>query len=85
MPCRRAAEEGHLPLVRLRLLGLRLLLQRCLPAQERLVPLEWAEGVVAVADAEGLLPERRVPEPHLPAWEVEAAVAHRQRRLHRDC
>ena len=96
MPCRRVAEEGHLPLVQHRLPRLRLLLQHCLPAAEHLVPLAlqaWAEGVVAGADAEGLLlpvppvrPVHLARELHLPAWAwAEAAVVHRQRRRPRAC
>ena len=79
----------RLPLVRLLLLRLLRLLQRCLPAQERLAPLAWAEGVVAGADAEVLLLpvrlERPVQEPHLLAWEVEAAELPRLRRQLRAC
>ncbi len=83
----------RLPLVQ-HLLRLLPHLLRCLPVQGHLVPLAWVEGVVAGADAEGLLgqllPERLVLEPPvrehpLPAWEVEAAVVPRQRRQHRAC
>ena len=71
MPRRRVAEEGLLPLVQLLQLQHRLL-QRYQPAQERQLPLAQAEGVVAVADVEGLL-EHLALEFHLPAPEAEAA------------